>query len=367
VNTDFKAVKPLTGAIGMLGKAFLPGRGLFQLTHFVTAACDARCAHCFYMVNRCTRELTLDEIRKVARSIGKLPFLLLSGGEPFLRRDLPEIVEAYFRETSFSNISIPTNGLRTEEILGAVERICAISPNLSFSLSVSLDGFGEIHDSLRGVSGIYAQALRTLAGAQDLQHRYGNLYVGVITTLMRENQGELDRLIDFVFSEIHPDSHTLNLWRGGGPAARPPDVTPEIYTALCEKLDTLYRGKGEGALRSARALKRRVRDRMNQARTRYIARVWREGKFIAPCLGGEREVVLSEDGEVFPCELMFNRSLGNVRDFGFNLKRLLDSPRTREFVAWRREKRCVCTHECNTRTLLLLRPSVLLRMLFSRR
>lgn len=349
------------GARGMLGELILPGRGLFQLTHFVTAACDARCAHCFYTTNRRGHELDLGEIEQIARSLGQLRFLLISGGEPFLRGDLPEIVQAYFRHTALGNLSIPTNGLRTEEILSAVERICGISPRLSFSLSVSLDGLGELHDALRGVRGIYERALRTLAGATRLRERYGNLYVGVVSTLMRENAGGLDRLIEFVHHEIHPDSHTLNLWRGDGPSTRPAGVNPDTYEALNMKLARLYSG---GA---ARGLKRHVRDRVNELRYRYIARVWREGRFIAPCRAGERELVLAEDGEVFPCELMFNRSLGNVRAFGYDLHALRHGARTREFLAWRRAQRCFCTHECNTRTMLLLRPSTWARVLLPAR
>ncbi len=342
--------------------SIVPGRGLFQLTHFVTAACDARCTHCFYAVNKAGRELTLDEISRVAGSIGRLRFLLISGGEPFLRSDLPGIVEEYFRKTSFMNVSIPTNGLRTREILEAAGRICSISRDLSFSLSVSLDGFREFHDGLRGVKGIFDSALRTLGGARELQARHRNLYVGVVSTLMKENQGELDRFIDFIFTEFHPDSHTLNLWRGGGPRERPSGVTAERYLALNEELDTRYsRIERRSAIASALSLKRRLRNSVNRLRYQYIARVWREGRFVIPCAAGEREVVLAEGGEVFPCELMFNRSLGNVRDFGCDIEALLRGERARAFLEWRRGSECFCTHECATRTLLLLRPSTLLR------
>lgn len=360
-------IKTAARALGVARDAFSPGSGLFQLTHFVTAACDARCAHCFYPVNRPARELSLDEITRVARSIGSLRFLLISGGEPFLRKDLPGIIEAYFRETSFINLSIPTNGLKTDKILEAVERICAISPDLSLSLSVSLDGFRERHDELRGVKGTYERALYTIAGAKELQEKYGNLYVGVVTTLMEENQDELDGFIDYIFQDFRPDSHTLNLWRGDMPAVRPVGVSLETYVELNQKLARLYSGgRGRSSIISMPGLKRRVRDAVNELRYRYIARVWRDNKFILPCYAGEREIILSEEGEVFPCELMLNRSLGNVRDFGYDVMGLLKSEKARDFLGWRRESKCFCTHECNTRTLLLLNRSTLLRILARR-
>lgn len=349
---------------GVARELILPGRGLFQLTHFVTSACDARCGHCFYRTNRASRELTLDEIERTARSVGGLRFLLVSGGEPFLRRDLPEIVERYVRLTPCANVSIPTNGLRTEEILAAVRRICGISPSLSVGLSVSLDGFAPLHDRLRGVPGIYDAALRTLRGATALRGEFPNLSVGVISTLTAGNQEEIAGLAEFVFAAVRPDSHTLNLWRGAGPGARPEGVSPSTYRELSRGLAALYaRAERRESVLTARGLKRRVRDAVNAARIRYIERILRGGAFVAHCHAGGREAVLGEDGAVYPCELMFDRPLGNVRDFDYDLPRLLRAPAAREFVAWRRGQRCVCAHECNTRTILLLRPTVLLRTL----
>lgn len=360
-----KRIHTASRIAGVARDVLLPGRGLFQLTHFVTSACDARCAHCFYRVNTPSRELTLDEIARTAQSLGALRFLLISGGEPFLRKDLPEIVERYFRATSCANVSIPTNGLRTGEILVAVRSICAISPALSVSLSVSLDGFGDLHDRLRGVPGAYEAALLTLAGAKGLRAECPNLSVGVISTLTGENQAELERFAEFIFTEFCPDSHTLNLWRGAGPGARPAGVTPETYLALNLKLSSLYAGAGgRGGLFSLRGHKRRMRDGINRLRCGYIERVWREGRFVTDCHAAEREAVLAEDGRVFPCELMFDRPLGNVRDFDYDLTRLLRGAVAREFVAWRRDEKCYCTHECNTRTLLLLHAPTLLRALW---
>ena len=350
---------------GVARDVLLHGRGLFQLTHFVTSACDARCANCFYRVNTPSRELSLDEIGRVAQSLGALRFLLISGGEPFLRNDLPEIVERYFRLTSCANVSIPTNGLRTAEILPAVRRICGISPALSVGLSVSLDGFGALHDRLRGVPGVYAAALRTLRGAKGLRAEFPNLSVGVISTLTGENQGELERFAEFIFTDFSPDSHTLNLWRGAGPGARPAGVNLETYLALNRKLSALYAGRSpRGGLFSLRGYTRLLRDGLSRLRCGYIERVWREGRFIMDCHAGDREAVLAEDGRVFPCELMFDRPLGNVRDFDCDLTRLLRGAAAREFVAWRRDKKCCCTHECNTRTLLLLHRPSLLRALW---
>src|SRR5581483_7169959 len=84
------------------------------LIFFVTARCNARCSMCSYWeeIEQATQEheLTLDEIRRVARSLPKITYLSLSGGEPYLREDLVEIVQAIVDTADPVFVSIPTNG-----------------------------------------------------------------------------------------------------------------------------------------------------------------------------------------------------------------------------------------------------------------
>ena len=79
-----------------------PGEAIAQWTHFVTSVCNARCAHCFYPINAGKNELTLDEIGRFADTLPPIRLLLIGGGEPFLRRDLPEIVKIYFERRGSS-------------------------------------------------------------------------------------------------------------------------------------------------------------------------------------------------------------------------------------------------------------------------
>lgn len=130
-----------------------PGDALTQWTHFVTSVCNAKCAHCFYPINQKKNELTLDEIDLLAKSLPPIRLLLISGGEPFLRQDLPEIIRIYFERCRFFSASIPTNGYSPDMACRAVEKICGVSPDLSLGVTVSIDGFREFHDRMRGVPG----------------------------------------------------------------------------------------------------------------------------------------------------------------------------------------------------------------------
>ena len=99
-------------------------------------------------------------------------------------------------------------------------------------------------------------------------------------------------------------------------------------------------------------MRTRARREVNRLRFEYIARQAKGGAFEQFCLAGEREFVLSEDGVVTGCELIGD-PLGNVRDFGYDFGKLRASAAVAAFDAKKRAILCKCTHECNTRTMLL--------------
>ena len=139
-------------------------RDPIQLTFFLTRKCNARCPFCFYLSRRDAPpdpELTLDEIRKVSASLGKLLWLAFSGGEVFLREDLAAITKAFYENNKPSIILLPTNGLLPDRIREQTEAILKECPKSTVAVKVSLDGPEEVHDSLRRVPGAFRMALET--------------------------------------------------------------------------------------------------------------------------------------------------------------------------------------------------------------
>ncbi len=328
-----------------------PGEALAQWTHFVTSVCNAKCAHCFYPINQKTNELTLEEIERFVKTLPPIRLLLISGGEPFLRKDLPEIIKLYFDHCRFFSASIPTNGYSPETTVRAVERICSFSPDLSLGVSVSVDGFKEFHDRLRGVPGLYERSLATLEALLAIQPKLPNLTVGVTTVFMRDNQGEIERFAEFIHDRYRPNHHGIGLIRGepADPALKG-GLDVDGYERLSRWIDARYPpGEVESGWRGVRV---RARREINRQRFEYIARQARGGAFEQPCLAAEREFVLSEDGDVYGCELIATK-LGNVRDAGYDFAAIRASDAVRAFNETKRAGQCKCTHECNVRTMLL--------------
>ncbi|MCH2663714.1 hypothetical protein MK139_05180, partial [bacterium] len=102
------------GYLTKLGSPVLQSALLFReqkkalpqtLIFFVTSRCNARCDFCLYydqITNPVAkeRELTIPEVEKIARNYGNLHYLGLSGGEPFVRKDLEQICQAFIDHCS---------------------------------------------------------------------------------------------------------------------------------------------------------------------------------------------------------------------------------------------------------------------------
>lgn len=341
--------------LSLVGDWIAPGDALAQWTHFVTSTCNARCAHCFYPINQRMNELTLEEIDRFARTLPPIRLLLISGGEPFLRKDLPEIIKVYFDRCHFFNASIPTNGYGPEQIVRAVEKICSYSPDLNLGVSVSIDGFKDLHDRVRAVPGLYERALETLQALTELTVGLPNLTAGVTTVFMKDNQSEIESFFDFIYEEYRPLYHSLGFIRGNpyDPTLKD-DLNVDLYERLSKVVDQRYpTSEGREGWRGART---RVRREVNRQRFEYIARQARGGPFEQFCLAGEREFVLSEIGDVYACELIGTK-LGNVRSDGYDFSKIRSSEAARQFNEDKKARLCRCTHECNARTMLLFNRS----------
>ena len=329
----------------------MPGNAIAQWTHFVTSTCNARCKHCFYPINQHKNELTLDEIARLTKTMPPIRLLLISGGEPFLRRDLPDVMRVYFENCGFLSASIPTNGFNAKVIAKSVEKICSISPDLHLGVAVSIDGFAEFHDAMRAVPGIYGRALETLEAMVELSRRFPNLTASVNTVFMRDNQKEVEAFCDFIHERYRPTYHALVLIRGD---AYDPKLKEELDIDLYERVSARIDGRypPEEARSGWRGVRARARREVNRRRYEYIARQAKGGPFETFCIAGEREYVMTETGDIYGCELISHK-LGNVREANYDLGLIRKGEEAARFVREKHERLCRCTHECNTRTLIL--------------
>lgn len=326
-----------------------------QLIFFVTSQCNLRCRHCFYWreLNRPEKkELTLEEIEKIAKNSKlNLLWLSLTGGEPFLRSDLAEIASAFCKYGKVANISIPTNAQWKEKTFEITEKMLRLCPDTYISVNVSLDGLEKTHDQIRGVKGSFSKAIETFLKMKKLK-RFSNFGLSLQTTMVAENQKNLKKLYIFARDELKPDFINLNLVRGNPLDSNIKKVNIKYYEALLSLMEEdVKRGNWEYFKFpfSKIALAR------NFLVYRYIAKTFRMKHYLTPCYSSNLSGVINEEGEVYPCEILENAKIGNLKEVDYNFSKLWFSQKNNE-VRKRIAQKCFCTYECAASVNILFNP-----------
>jgi MoaA/NifB/PqqE/SkfB family radical SAM enzyme len=104
-------------------------------------------------------DLSLADVERIFDQLPQLDIVRLTGGEPFVRRDLTDIARAVIDKLAPGLLHVTTNGFLTDRIVDFCERRPREVP---LNLLVSIDGVGPKHDDIRGHSGAFRTAMRTL-------------------------------------------------------------------------------------------------------------------------------------------------------------------------------------------------------------
>ena len=156
----------------------------------ITRRCNLKCLHCYAHARNIPfdNELTTMEGKKLIDDLAGfgVPVLLISGGEPLARKDLPELA-AYAVEKGMRAV-ISTNGtLITPQMAGTLKKI-----GLSY-VGISLDGMEEINDRFRGVKGAFRSALKGIENCKK-----AGIKVGLRFTINKINVGEIPDLFKLI-------------------------------------------------------------------------------------------------------------------------------------------------------------------------
>ncbi len=126
-------------------------------THTVTFRCNFKCVMCDSWKKPLEDELTVPEIREIFSQIGRLDVIKISGGEPFVRLDLADIINTIDETSSPEFIHITTNGSLKDRIL---KTLGALRSKRKLHVRVSIDAIGRDHDRVRGVRGAFGRRWR---------------------------------------------------------------------------------------------------------------------------------------------------------------------------------------------------------------
>lgn len=325
------------------------------LIFFVTGQCNAQCHHCFYWENLGPTHAGLDlvAIEKLAKTTPPFRTLLLSGGEPTLRKDLPELVWIYLKHNNIRTVSIPTNGLLPQRIAALAAAIARLDAKLHVTFNLSIDGFEATHDRIRGVPGNFRKSLETLRLLRQVAVEHPNLEVLVNSVICADNYLEVIPFAEFIRSEGLVDGHYFEIVRGDPPDGRiravPPDALRRIYDAVLPIQASYLRF----SLRHLPGLQRVWRQieglggLIYRYRTQWAVHA-HGARWPVSCMAGEAIAVVDYDGRMRVCEL--RSTAVNLADYNYDFEAARNSSVLSGERAVAKSHQCDCTHVCFVNT-----------------
>ncbi|MGB9960253.1 MAG: radical SAM/SPASM domain-containing protein [Candidatus Bathyarchaeales archaeon] len=330
----------------------------------VTYRCNSKCKTCgiWNIQNKVPveTELTLDEWEKVLKSLGESPYwVTISGGEPFLRKDLVEIIGLIERYNKPKILNIPTNGILWKMIPEKVSEILEeISPETTLVLNFSLDGVGKDHDEIRGVPGNYSFLVKAYEGVVNLKKDYPNLVVGIHTVISSWNVHEIPKIYETVMREFNPDQYIAEMAEERNEMENQgKGITPsheELETALDFLIDRVNDGIKSGRWKGLA----KVTEGFRAKYYRLVKNYYKTTKQQIKSYAGFASAQISPVGEVWECAV-YASHMGNLRDYAYDFKKLWrskEAQKVRENV--KKNHPCPLANE-NYTNMLLNPPTII--------
>lgn len=324
---------------------------------FVTPVCDCRCKMCFYLdaiENAKNRNvLTFEEIEKLAKNWPGLHQLNFSGGEPFLRKDFPKLPALFYKHSGTRFFTCPTNSSHPDWIEAGVRHILETCPDAWLRITQSLDGVGEVHNEIRQKKGLFDKVVELNERLYNLSQENPQLSVGINTVFSHYNQDTAQDVMDFAYEHLKFTDFGSGFVRGTVKYPEAKDVEGEAFVRFQQEAMRRRRGRQNGRMSTAvRAL-----TAVNHTVAEYVMESVIENQYIMPCQAGRRMVVMDDEGRVLPCEILGEKieqgeskldspELGNIRDFDYDIRKIMGTDRAKEVVDDIVKGKCHCTFEC---------------------
>lgn len=203
----------------------------------MTQRCNLKCVHCYAkaVTEDGTDPISTEQAKVMIDDLAQFgaPVMLFSGGEPLVRKDLPEL--AKYATSKGMRAVISTNGTLIDRNMAKMLKEVGLS-----YVGVSLDGGEEVHDAFRGVKGAYKKALEGLDYCRE-----EGIKVGLRFTINKRNAVEVPKIFELMKEREIPRVCFYHLvYSGRGSELIKEDLshqeTREMVDLIMDKTRELY-------------------------------------------------------------------------------------------------------------------------------
>lgn len=345
-------------AAGSMGRAAMLGSIKYMILH-VNSVCTAKCRMCFTwdgMMERWdAKGHSLEQIENLAKSMNPLPQLTFSGGEPLLRKDMPQIIELFYNLGGTRFFTIPTNSLKPDRVERVIKHFIEHCPKGFLNFCLPFHGDENHFDDIMGVPGNYEKFKETFEVVRRYKKHHPNISCVLNFVMSKFNFTEYKNIIDMYEREYCDAPIGIAYCRGLTHERDATDVPVDIYQAAQRYLAERRRNHTRSNPYTI------MFDSIGEQVSVIVSDVVQGRCTDLGCGAGRHFLVTYDNGAVFPCELLDvigmpaardgevapkHTSLGNLNDFNYDMNALLQSDHARALTDWIRTHDCACTWEC---------------------
>jgi MoaA/NifB/PqqE/SkfB family radical SAM enzyme len=321
-----------------------------NITISLLYSCNSRCMTC-NVYEKKVKNLKVDEYEKTFATLGQSPFwFTMSGGEPFIRKDIVDVCKVAYEMTKPAIINIPTNGSLDQIVPVKAEQIIKNCPETDIIINLSLDQIGEEHDKIRGLPGNWEKAMNTYRALKELT-KYPNFTIGIHTVISKFNADKFPEIYKELI-KLEPDSYITEIAENRVELGTMDiDISPETdqyYNAIDFLVSEMKEKKLVGVANIARSFRLEY--------YQMVKKFLQQKTQIVPCFAGIASCQISPDGDVWPCCIRAD-SMGNLRENDYNFKKIWNSEAAKKIRKSIKNRECACPLANASYTNLLISPS----------
>tara|TARA_A100001015_G_scaffold171129_1_gene190164 strand:+ start:2528 stop:3631 length:1104 start_codon:yes stop_codon:yes gene_type:complete len=338
-----------TNLFRVLNNVYLKRNEPVSLVHFVTNRCNARCSFCFIDFDdpeTFKSELSVQEIEKLVKSLGKsLLNVNLTGGEPFARKDLAEIVKLYIKYTTVQSIYITTNASLPDRVEKLARDINLFSPKTEMTFQISIDDYPDEHDRVRKIDNLFNSCLDTYNRLKKISK---NITPVINVTVNHENCKNIKNFYNFLVKDCKIESIKCTIVRDEGVFKTPNEKKEEIFNAYSWLSNKITEDCEKGVIKNynLKSLQGKLHNKKDKISYSLTKKMYLKPKYISPCHASGLFGIISAKGIVYPCEILENKMVGNLRDNDMNFMKVWNSEKNKEIKKFIKDTNCNCSYEC---------------------
>lgn len=335
--------------LSLFSNIYLKKKTPISLVHFLTNRCNARCSFCFIDFDNpetFKSELSTEEIYKLTLS---LPDTLLNvnftGGEPFARKDINTIAKYYLLNTSIKSIYVTTNASLPERIFDFASTISQFEKKIDLNIQISIDHFPDRHNQIRKIRNLFDLCIETFRVLKNMNNPKVKPVINI--TVSNENCDDIEEIFNYLTDFCKIDSIKCCIVRDEGVYKTPTEEKKKILNAYSWLTENIKKKRKEKKIQNySNSIQSKIHNKKDEISWDLIKKIYETNQFISPCHASSLFGVISANGNVYPCEILEDKLIGNLRNFDMSFIKLWRSDKNKQIKDFILNNNCKCTYEC---------------------